>query len=676
MKFLIQKTLMPSCHHDSDGVKLRHRQIILLILLTLNLLILYPTSIFQNTGLTDIGDVSTLSPRVLGQSNENYEVLDLSTLNMSLILNETAGIVEGNLSIDYHNSDVVPFSRIPFHLYLSGMQAHTRPGSVVIHNVTTLSSVPVMLDFNVFQSQQLMWVNLTEDLQPGNSIGLWISFTSILPIDSDDRAGVNGDDFDESKIYEFASAYPLPCVYDEYDGWNVDPYLDVGDPFYLDMAYYNYTIHVPSGMKLAATGEVTETIVDDDFVTYCFNVSRPIREMTFSASRYYIIESQNIGETNVSVYYLPESVSLWESNALFWAVRALDLYNDTFGAYPYSTLNVVEDFGWYYGMEYPCQVYMSNIIYDFYREEYIPAETLDSVIAHEIGHQWWYHLIGNDEIDVGFLDEGLTCWTVYYYSEFYNLGWSNKENDFASVRLIYPALINQSIYDDPDIYYFAAYTKAPVVIEKLRMLLGDDAFLNALHYFFEQFSYKIAFLCDFQNSFEEYLSEDLDWFFHPMFDNEYLPKYSFDSVVYNTESRNLTIIIEDLNAGLLNYRYSQQFDLEVWTPLNVVVYHVELYGTTQLVLHISESITGLPTRVTLDYDDYTLVQQDSESLESLSTTSITIIPATTVTTTTTTTTTTSTTTSTGIDFDSLIPIMILGGGCVIVLVIIILFRRK
>ena len=612
-------------------------------------------------------------------SDENYKEMDLSTLNLSLFLNDTDGTVYGNLSIDYHNSDPVSFSRIPFHIYLSGMQAYTRLGSVQIHNVTTLSSSPVPLAYDVFQDQQLMWVNLTEDLQPGNSVGLRISFTSILPIDSNDRAGVNGDDIDQSKIYEFDSAYPLPCVYDEYDGWNTDPYLDVGDPFYLDMAYYTYTIEVPSGMKLAATGQIIETEIDGDYTIYHYNITSPIREMTFSASHYYIIESEFLNDINVSVYYLPESLSLWHTNALFWAVRALILYNDSFGIYPYSTLNVVEDFGWYYGMEYPCQVYMSNLITDRYHDGYITSATLDAVIAHEIGHQWWYNLVGNDEIDAGYIDEGLTCWSVYYYIDYYSLGWITRENDFESVRTVYPALINQSIYDDPDIYYFTAYTKTPVVLEKLRMLFGDDEFLGALRYFFEQFSYKIAFLWDLQSSFEEYLGVSLDWFFLPMFDNAYLPKYSFDSVVYNKTSRDLTIIIEDLNAELLNYNYTQTFQLSVWISLSVVVYSVELNGTTQLVLHIPSSVIGPPTRVSIDYDGYALVQQDSVLLQPLSTTSITILSPTTTTTTTTTSTsvTTSTSTTSGNEgLGSLTSILILSGGVLLILVLVILVKRR
>jgi hypothetical protein len=389
--------------------------------------------------------------------------MNLSSLELSLFLNETNATVNGSMTIDFFNSDPVAFSDIPFHLYLSGMQAYDRLGNITIQRVNELTPSPVPLTFNVSAAEQLMWVHLSEDLQPNSSVVLGITFVSILPTDSNDRGGVTGTDIDSSKIFEFASAYPIPCVYDEYDGWNTDPYLTVGDPFYLDMAHYSFNLTVPSDFVVAATGELLSIVAGVANTTYHYAPSDPVREITFCASKYYITESQDYNGVKVTAYYLPESVSLWSSNGLAWGVRALALFNDTFGSYPYTTLNIVEDYGPYYGMEYPCQVYLSNIITDRYLASQIPADVLDAVIAHEVAHQWWYNLVGNDEIDAGYIDEGLTCWSVYYYSEFYDLGWPGKEDDYYFVKMYYPAKINQSIYDESTTYYFTAYTTPPIL---------------------------------------------------------------------------------------------------------------------------------------------------------------------------------------------------------------------
>ena len=596
-------------------VEMKGYQSVFLIVLLLGLSTFSHTASFQAFDWPENETIPESFKDGASIPSENFEDMNLSTLDLSLYLNETDATVHGNMTVNFYNSDSVSFSSIPFHLYLSGMMADTRFGYIEILNASALTPSPVTLAFDVYSADQLMWIHLDEDLLPDTSVILEIIFESVLPIDSNDRAGVNGNDIDSSLMYEFASAYPIPCVYDEFDDWNTDPYLDTGDPFYLDMAYYDFNLTLPSAMKVAATGELLGVEVGATNTKYHYTPSAPVREITFCASRYYIVESQIYNGVNVSSYYLPESVSLWASNGLAWGVRAFSLYNDTFGPYPYTTLNIVEDYGFYYGMEYPCQVYMSNIINDRYQADQIPADVLDAVIAHEVAHQWWYHLVGNDEIDAGYLDEGLTCWSVYLYSEFYDLGWTGKEGDFYAVKSMYPAKINQSIYDDSSTYYFTAYTKTPVVLEKLRQIIGTDEYLNSLRLFFTRFSFRIAFLQDLQTAFEDQLNTDLDWFFIPMFDNEFLPDYSFQSVHYSASSDILTFVIEDLNEGVHIRRYMQNFTIEVETTNEVIQFtDIQLFGTTEVVLSLSELATGTPTIVTLLYDVYSLVQLDNPLL--------------------------------------------------------------
>ena len=627
--------------------------------------------LIQPVGIQKDSSDRTVSMLEIPQPSENYEEMDLSSLNMSLFLNETEGIVLGNLSIDYHNSDSIAFSRLPFHIYLSGMHYTTRAGSVDIHNVTTLSETPTPLLYNVHSAQQLMWVNLTEDLLPVSSVGLRISFTSVLPLGGYDRGGVNGFDYNQSKMFKFSSAYPIPCVYDQYDGWNVDPYLEVGDPFYFDMAHYNITIRVPKEMKRAATGEIQSVEFDGDIATYYINPIHPVREITFCASRYYVIESQMLDDVNVSIFYLPSSTDLWEDNALSWSLRSLACFNDSFGVYPYTTLNVVEEIGRYNSMVYPCQVYISLLIYENYRDEIYIAEHLDVFIAYEIGHQWWSQLVGVDRIDQGFLERGLTYWSFFHYNDNFYFSQGDKEYCFLAVRRTWPALVNQSIYDDPDGYDFASHVKAAVIFEKLRQLLGDDDFLGALRFFFSQYSFRVAFLWDFQESFEEYLSRNLDWFFLPMFDNEYLPDYRFASVVYYQAYRTIYFEIQDLNAALLTYIYTQQFTLQIENPQGNLEYNILLTGTTLIDIQLPQNTTQNPTRIILVYDDYTLVQQDEMFYQSLYTLDIEVIPASTNTTTTT------TTTSTTPPFDmNLVLLIVGGGGTIFILILFIAYKKQ
>ena len=146
--------------------------------------------------------------------------------------------------------------------------------------------------------------------------------------------------------------------------------------------------------------------------------------------------------------------------ALSVAINSGSLYHISFGNYCYSTFNVVQEYTHYGGMEYPAQVYASERI-DRLEDPYgNPLPTLykklylEKVIVHEIAHQWWYNLVGFDEIDWGFLDEGLTCWSTDYYARYYYSDWTYFQSItyYSKVRTYYatdhlPSKINQSAYN-------------------------------------------------------------------------------------------------------------------------------------------------------------------------------------------------------------------------------------
>jgi len=549
---------------------------------------------------------------------------EYSCYNLSVVFNQSTSSVSGNMTVNYYNNDPVSFNQIPFHLFLSGMQYESRAGDIEILNVTTISEPKTPLNFTVDEQAQLLWINLSPSLNPYQRTFFEIEFHSIIPDGGLDRANSHGPD--GNRIYKFTSFYPMPCVYDEFDGWNTDPYLDVGDPFYHDMAYYDLIIEAPKNITITATGELIEKIPKKNITTYHFDPEFPVREVTFAASEDYIIESAIFNGVNISVYYLPKSGFLWQNDALNFAIDAFDIFNDTFGYYPYSTLNIVEEYASYGGMEYPAQVYASEII-DRLVDEYgnpIPdsykLRFLEKVIVHEIAHQWWYNLVGFDEIDWGFLDEGLTCWSTDYYARIYYNDWNyfQTNNYFDRVRTYYtlnhlPSRINQSAYDliqnNLD-WIFISYYKSPLIFEKISRTLGPDNFTAGLNTFFDQYKFEIALLSDLQQIFEGIVGESLDWLFYPWFDNDYLPKYSFTKCHFDDTKWALTIIIEDQNEPINNYSYHQQAILRVYDTDDSLIFDEDIWinSTTTIIL----PVTAKPVRVILEYG-YDVIVQLSEA---------------------------------------------------------------
>ncbi len=539
---------------------------------------------------------------------------DYSYYNLSIIFNPSTSSVTGNLTVNFYNNDPHNFTSIPFHLFLSGMRYNIRPGNVEILNVTTLSLPRKALNFSVDEISQLLWVNLTSELEPNDRAFFKIEFNSIIPDGSYetafDRANSYGSDAAHDRIYKFACFYPMPCVYDKYDGWNTDPYLWVGDPFYYDMAYYNLFLETPKDFVIAATGDLIEKTDLGTAYLYRFSPVFPVREITFSASKWFIMESTMVKGVNVSTYYLPKSQFLWQTNALNYSVRALTLFNETFGEYSYPTFNTVEEYTDALGMEYPCQVYISEII-DYW---YNPLYWLEEVIVHEASHQWWYNLVGNDEIDWGFLDEGLACWSTNYYGEVFYGDWEYFQYTryIDRVRTYFTdeglsSKINASVYDAVHAYnyYFTGYYKAPLILEKLRRTIGITNFLNGLRLFFTQKVYKIALLSDLQLAMETVYGSSLDWFFFPWFDNLYLPKYNFLEYVFHSNEEIFELTINDLNEPLNDYIYSQQVQLLVYESGSIVFNSwVWINGTTTFNI----STINKPDKIRLEYGDEVLVQ--------------------------------------------------------------------
>ena len=558
------------------------------------------------------------APISQSDASKSYITSELSNFSLYFKLHETESQLDGHLNLSYFNADPVAFSQIPFHLYLSGMQSETRAGKIEIHEISLLDSPFTELDYQVDESIQLMWVNLTSELQPKERINFQIIFTSTLPDGGIDRANEHGDDVNSTRIFKASHSYPIPCVYDQWDGWNTDPYLALGDPFYSDMAFYDIFIEAPVGMIIASTGELLGKTSVNGNILHHYNPTFPVREMTFSASRYFKMDTEIINGVNVTTYFLPKSSTLWKTNALQFAHQALTQFDSNFGEYPYPTLNIVQEFTHYGGMEYPCQVYITQsydvMEYAIYRIEH--------TIVHEIGHQWFYQIIGVDEVDWGFLDEGLVCWATDYhyvdtyypdYANFPGYDYLNRVRWYAANNDFRPNIINLSVYEclEKNVdYWYVAYGKAPVIFEKLSLTLGPDVFLQGIQLFFTRFQFKIATLADFQTVMEEVEGEDLDWFFFPWFANPQLPKYVVTDIAYEKDTRSISFTVRDSNQEYNLYPYSQQLPIEILTQNGEVIYDNLLWinGTATHTIELDST----PSVLRIDFSDMILTQFDSE----------------------------------------------------------------
>ena len=147
-----------------------------------------------------------------------------------------------------------------------------------------------------------------------------------------------------------------------------------------------------------------------------------MRDFAAVLSKKFEVKKEKVGATEVAYYYYDDE----QADASFnTAVKALKTFNEMIGKYPYKTLSVVKTNFVHGGMEYPNLVYISENLNNY--------EDYTNVIVHEIAHQWWYGVVGNNAYANGWMDEGLTEYTTALFYEF-NKEYNIKKDDVIKKR--------------------------------------------------------------------------------------------------------------------------------------------------------------------------------------------------------------------------------------------------
>ncbi|MEW6230692.1 MAG: M1 family metallopeptidase [Chloroflexota bacterium] len=327
---------------------------------------------------------------------------------------------------------------------------------------------------------------LPEPLQTEAQVTVEMAFTLVVP-PHQGRFGVgNG-------IIALGNWYPVLAVFN--GDWDRHQYVEIGDAFYTEVVDYRVTLWSSEPVTVAHSG----TQVSHDGNQWVF-LAEKVRDFALAISKHYQSASQQVDGTIVTSYFLPEHRAGGEL-ALRAAAESLRWFGSTLGRYPYPSLGVAEIYAptWIgSGQEYPNLVFVAS---GPYANPGGMGDYLSYLVAHEIGHQWFYGLVGNDQVNDPWLDEALTTHTTLaffkqdYPTAFPSL-WSSRVNDGYEKYHLEKGdrPVNTSIYDyDDELYYFAmVYRRGALFLEELRDSLGDEAYFRLLRDYVNDFSYDIA----------------------------------------------------------------------------------------------------------------------------------------------------------------------------------------
>jgi hypothetical protein len=393
-----------------------------------------------------------------------------------------------------------PLAALRFHLYPNLL------GADLALDGLWLDGAPLTPSY-LPPEQRALHVALPAPLGPGEAAVVRLAFTLELPDDLGRTYGLlalRGD------ILSLAHAYAQRALPDEGELPLSTPQ---GDLVHAETAFYRVRVLAPAALTVA-TGGSEQSRSEADGVRTTTYVAGPVRDLYLSASYRFESSERRLGGTTVRGFWLPGDRQAAQK-ALEATLAALTLFNERYGAYPYRELDLVPiDFG-ALGIEFPGIVGLST---NLYRPD-APFGFLESVTVHEVAHQWFYGLVGNDQQREPWLDESLTQYaTLDYFGQRY--GSQGYQGYRMSLEQRWNRLGAGAIPIGGPVEAYAGtaygaiiYGLGPLVLERLRDQVGAETFAALLRTYADTYRWEIADGAGFRRLAEGACSCDLGPFF-------------------------------------------------------------------------------------------------------------------------------------------------------------------
>ncbi|MBS1600289.1 MAG: M1 family metallopeptidase [Bacteroidetes bacterium] len=367
-------------------------------------------------------------------------------------------------------------------------------------------------------------------------------------------------------IYAIGQWYPRMCVFDNVVGWNTLPYIGAGE-FYLEYGNFDFYITTSAKEIVGASGELQnpadvltseqikrlklaaesdKTIVIRSVKEVTEKSSRPAKEkitwhfkcknardVAWTASSSFVWDAARInlpGEKKALAMSLyPMEVALdsgWKRGTEF-TKGCIEHYSQQWYPYPYPVaVNVATNVS---GMEYPGIVFCGAL------DE---RKSLWDVTSHEFGHTWFPMIVGSNEREYPWMDEGFNTFINGVANKYFNKGeFDNVVVNRHNIGRIYeePTESVMTIADVTSVPRIGTnlYSKPGMGLDLLREeILGEERFDGALRYYINNWAYKHPTPWDFFHAIENYSGENLNWFWRGWFFNNWKLDQALKSIDY------------------------------------------------------------------------------------------------------------------------------------------------
>ena len=489
----------------------------------------------------------------------------------------------------------------------------------------------ILLDYKI--DDTVLHARLKKPLLPSEEIRIDLDWNHHIG-EMVERAGfVDGQ-------YNMAQWYPKMAAYDE-RGWHAQPFHAEGE-FYGEFGDFDITFELPERFIIGASGIVVsgdpgwesvrvDTSADFDEWLLEFkktykkpkkNQTRKVRflaedvhDFAWVASPNFLYEHDMLDDTDVHVLYNRVNAGDWNRVVRQRSVRALKWLTNNFGDYPYPQVTNADRVrsG---GMEYPMMI--------------MDGSDSESLIVHEIGHIWFYGILGNNELDEAWMDEGFTSaqtrdymidrygskgfdiqsddWTDPYQRKFWSYTNRLHSDQWYSIRYITsghdePISRSSYLFKNGSAYRQNAYTKPSLMLNELKYLLGDSLYYQSIQDYYKKWKLQHVNENRFISSVENSTKKELNWFFDAWLHDARVMDYKINS--WRKKQNDNGSYNIDLGIESLGNRY---MPLLIETELedgksHRIWWNNHLWRTSDV---ISYTVSSKPIRITLDPDVQTM----------------------------------------------------------------------
>ena len=443
-----------------------------------------------------------------GLTPEYQPILDLlpyaSMYDIRFNIADNLFHITGSETVIYTNAEDIELKEVKLRLFPNILGGKMHVSEVFVDDEAIIP--------NYTLDDSLLTVPFKKPLLPKENTTLRMDFNIIVPQSIDLNYGVLA--YYEN-VLALAHAYPMISVYDD-EGWNAEIPPQSGDVTYADMSFFLVTVEAPKNLTLVGSGREINRQETGNRQTVRYEAG-PVRDFYLAANPEYKVVSKEINGITLR-FYAPDNFQRGAESALEAAAKSLEVFGKRYTSFPYSELDFVTTPTYALGIEYPGMIAITEWIVE-------PDNSyLEATVAHEIAHQWFYNLVGNDQLDDPWLDESLSQFaTLEYFSDKYGqtgaqgfrLDLEGRWNSIGQEEI--PVGLPVRDYTDSE-YSGIVYGRGGLFFEALRDEMGSEKFDAFMKEYVKTNAWDIATPQKFQSQAELVCGCDLtdlfkDWIF-------------------------------------------------------------------------------------------------------------------------------------------------------------------